>query len=309
MASPTPPAPGLRIGTRGSDLALWQARYLAGRLGELGVDASLQIIKTQGDRVQHLSLDKLEGKGFFTKELEDALLAGEVQVAVHSMKDLPTEQPDGLVLGGVSARADPTDWLLVREGVTDPTRVWGLPAGATVGTSSARRKAQLVDLRPDIATADIRGNVPTRIRKLRDGAFDAIVLAAAGITRLGLDLNGLHVAELHPREFVPAPAQGVLAYQCRADDTATRRLLARIHDAPTARCTNVERALLRSFDGGCHLPLGAHCTHEEGRGYTLTAAYAPRLGEPVVRRRLTYSTFDGLAEDMRAALSEPARVS
>ena len=295
--------PVLRIGTRGSDLALWQAHYLQAELRSLGVESELVIIKTQGDRIQHLSLDKLEGKGFFTLELEEALLAGGIQVAVHSMKDLPTTMPAGLVLAGVSPRANPTDWLLVRGGRAAPEQVWSLPQGAAVGTSRARRKAQLLDLRPDVRTADIRGNVPTRIRKLREGQFDAIVLAAAGITRLELDLTDLTVSELHPREFVPAPAQGVLAYQTSTDDLGTRQLLARIHHAPTAACTNVERSLLRSFDGGCHLPLGAHCVHARG-AYHLSAAYAPALGEPVVRKHLSYTTFDALAEDMRSALLE-----
>ena len=294
--------PTVRIGTRGSRLALWQAHFLQGELRRLGVASALEVIKTQGDRVQHLSLDKLEGKGFFTKELEDALLAGRVDVAVHSMKDLPTTQPDGLVLAGVSPRADPDDWLLVRGDVAREGATWRLPAGATVGTSSARRKAQLLDLRPDVRTADIRGNVPTRIGKLRDGAFDAVVLAAAGITRLGLDLADLHVQRLAPREFVPAPAQGALAYQCRADDLGARRLLRRLHHAPTAACTNVERGLLRSFDGGCHLPLGAHCVHERG-AYHFTAAFAKTPGAPLARRRLSWPTFDGLAEAMRAELT------
>ena len=295
--------PPLRIGTRGSDLALWQAHFLQAELRRLGTDSELVIIKTQGDRIQHLSLDKLEGKGFFTKELEEALLAGEVQVAVHSMKDLPTAMPPGLVLGGVSERADPTDWLLARGEATDEARPWRLAESARVGTSSARRKAQLLDLRPDLVPVDIRGNVPTRIRKLRDGHFDAIVLAAAGITRLGLDLADLTVTPLQPQEFVPAPAQGVLAYQCSEGDLDTRRLLAKLHAADTARCTNVERALLRSFDGGCHLPLGAYCVAAHG-GYTLHAAYAPAADAPLVRHRLTYSTFDGLAEDMKAALEQ-----
>ena len=298
------PHPVVRIGTRGSELALWQARFLQAELrARAGAESELVVIRTQGDRVQDLSFDKLEGKGFFTKELEDALLGGDVQVAVHSMKDLPTTQPEGLVLGGVSARADAADWLLVHPRAVDASRPWHLRAGARVGTSSARRKALLIDLRPDLETADVRGNVPTRVAKLREGQFDAIVLAAAGLSRLGLDLDDLHVAELHPGEFVPAPAQGVLAYQCRERDADTRRLLARLHDAATAACTNVERSLLRHFDGGCHLPLGAHCARD-ARGYTLTAAYAPALGQPLRRHRLSYSTFDGLAADMHAALTE-----
>ena len=303
---PTPPP--LRIGTRGSALALWQADFLRDELARVGRESTREIIKTQGDRVQDLSFDKLEGKGFFTKELEDALLEGRVDVAVHSMKDLPTTGPEGLVLGGVSARANPVDLLLVRAECAVDGRPWRLADDAVVGTSSVRRRTQLLDLRPGLTVRDLRGNVPTRIGKLRDGQYDAIVLAAAGIERLGLDLSDLHTAELHPREFVPAPAQGVLAYQCRADDTATRRLLARIHHAPTAACTNVERALLRSLDGGCQLPLGAHCTHD-ARGYHLAAAYAPTPDAPLRRAHLSYNTFDGLATDMLARLRELAPAS
>lgn len=289
--------PIIRIGTRGSKLALWQAHFMQAELAKHGVQSELEIIKTQGDKIQHLSLDKLEGKGFFTKELEDALLRGDVHVAVHSMKDLPTTMPPGLTLAGVSHRADPTDWILVRKEVAVDNKPWHLPAGAKVGTSSARRKAQLLDLRPDVTTEDIRGNVPTRIQKLRDGAFDAIILAAAGITRLELDINDLVQSELHPREFVPAPAQGVLAYQCREDDLDTRRIIAKLHDKATAACTNVERTLLKRFDGGCHLPLGAHCVAHE-MGYNFTAAYAPKLGDKVIRKRISLSTFDGMVDEM-----------
>ena len=259
------------------------------------------IIKTQGDRIQDLSFDKLEGKGFFTKELEDALSADTVDVAVHSMKDLPTVNPPGLLIAGVSARANPTDWLLVRKDRAVDDRPWQLSDSATVGTSSVRRKAQLLDLRPGLTVNELRGNVPTRVQKLRDGNYDAIVLAAAGLTRLDLDLSDLVVSELHPREFVPAPAQGVLAYQCREDDLEMRRLFATLHHGPTADCTNVERALLRSFDGGCQLPLGAHCTHDE-RGYHLAAAYAPDVRTPMRRARLSWSTYVGLAEAVREEL-------
>ncbi len=297
----------IRIGTRGSDLALWQAHFLQAELERLGHSSSLTIIKTQGDRVQDLSFNKLEGKGFFTKELEDALLADEVDVAVHSMKDLPTTNPAGLVIAAVSARANPCDWLLTRADVADPTLPWSLPDTARVGTSSVRRRAQLLDLRPRLEVLELRGNVPTRVRKLREGGYDAIVLAAAGLERLGLDLSDLVVAELHPREFVPAPAQGVLAYQCRENDLAMRRTLAALHHAETATCTNVERSLLRSFEGGCQLPLGAHCVHDM-RGYHLTAAYAPTVDAPLRRAYLSYSTFDGLARDMREKLLELAPV-
>ena len=296
-----PTTPSLRIGTRGSDLALWQAHYLQDALRALGLASTLTVIKTQGDRIVDRGFDKLEGKGFFTKELEDALLGNDVDVAVHSMKDLPTTNPPGLVIAGVSARATAVDRLLVRADRANPARPWSLGDDAVVGTSSVRRRAQLLDLRPGLTVAELRGNVPTRVARLREGRYDAIVLAAAGLERLGLDLSDLVVTDLHPREFVPAPAQGVLAYQCREDDLPTRHTLARLHDGATAACTNVERALLRSFEGGCQLPLGAYCTHD-ARGYHLTAAYAPTVDEPVRRAHLSYSTFDGLAADMRERL-------
>ena len=293
--------PLVRIGTRGSDLALWQAHYLQDQLRQQGRASELVIVQTQGDRVQDLSFDKLEGKGFFTKELEQVLLEGAVDVAVHSLKDLPTEQPTGLVLGGLSSRAAAEDQLLVLASAHDPRQAWGLAQGARVGTSSVRRKALLHDLRPDVKSLDLRGNVPTRVAKLRSGQMDAIVLAAAGLERLELPLDDLHVVRLDAREFVPAPAQGVLAYQCREDDDAARRMLAGIHHAPTAVVSNVERSLLRMFEGGCHLPLGAHCS-VTAAGYQLVAAYAPSAGAPMRRHRLRYSTHDGLAKAMHEQL-------
>ena len=289
--------PSLRIGTRGSDLALWQAKNLQARFSEIQVESELVIIKTQGDRVQDLSFDKLEGKGFFTKELEDALMADQIDVAVHSMKDLPTQQPEGLVLAGLSPRANPADWLIKRKESFDQTRSWRLKENAIVGTSSARRKAQLKDLRPDLEIRDLRGNVPTRVQKLRDGHYDAIVLAAAGLSRLNLNLEDLDLVEMDVREFVPAAAQGVIAYQCREADKATRKLLARIHDQHTAICNKVERELLRRFEGGCHLPLGIHCFEKHG-AYHLHVAYAASLDSKLQRERLSLSTTDGLVEAM-----------
>lgn len=219
----------VRIGTRGSRLALWQAEFTKQQLLANGIESELVIIKTKGDAIQHLSFDKIEGKGFFTKEIEERLLNGDVDMAVHSMKDLPTSQPDGLVLGAVSYRENPADWLIIRKEEVDTTGTLKLKKNAVVGTSSARRKAQLLDLRPDLQLKDVRGNVPTRLDKLRQGQFDAILLAGAGLTRLALDVSDLEVIQLDPKEFVPAPAQGVLAFQCRADDIETRRVLKKLH--------------------------------------------------------------------------------
>ena len=163
------------IGSRGSDLALWQAHFTEGELQKLVHEVEIKIIKTQGDKIQHLSFDKLEGKGFFTKELEDALLRGDIDLAVHSMKDLPTTAPEGLVTTAVSYRADPADWLVINKTALEEGQLFQLKNNATVGTSSARRKAQMRDFRPDVVLKDIRGNVPTRLNKLRQGDFDAIL--------------------------------------------------------------------------------------------------------------------------------------
>ncbi len=286
----------IRIGTRGSKLALWQANFVKGRLEGLGHEVELVVIKTKGDRVQDLSFDKIEGKGFFTKELEEALLDGRVDLAVHSMKDLPTEHHPELVLAGVSKRANPADWLIVRPEAVDAARPFRLKEGAVVGTSSARRKAQLRHFRPDVSLVDIRGNVPTRLRKLEEGQTDAIVLAAAGIERLELDLSHLHVQPLYPREFIPAPAQGVLAYQCRRDDRPLRQTLLAIHDEDTARTVQVERKVLQLTGGGCHAPLGAYCERDPSGHYHLFGAWAPAWDQPVRFARLSSTTTHLLAE-------------
>lgn len=292
----------IRIGTRGSRLALWQAEFTRAELGKLGVASELVIIKTQGDLVQNLSFDKLEGKGFFTKEIEEALLRGDVAVAVHSMKDLPTEQPDGLAVAAVSYRDDPRDWLVIRRASLASGQVLGLRTGATVGTSSNRRKAQMLALRPDCAMADLRGNVPTRLEKLRSGAFDAIFLAGAGASRLELDLDEFEVKKLAPQEFVPAPAQGALAWQTNADDLETRRLFKKLHRGEVSACTNVERTILRLMEGGCQLPLGAYCERDAANNFHVWASVF--LDGELRRTRISSSTSFGLAEKAVAALKQ-----
>ncbi|MGZ4041717.1 MAG: hydroxymethylbilane synthase, partial [Bacteroidia bacterium] len=186
------------IGTRGSELALWQANYTKNLLEEKGHKVELKIISTEGDRTQqwNTSFDKLQGKGFFTKELEEALLKKEIDLAVHSHKDLPTTSPEGLMIAGVSKREDPSDILLIRKEKADDSQKWSLKKNAIVGTSSARRKSQLLAFRPDVQIKDLRGNVPTRIKKLRDGEYDAILIATAGVERLQIDLEDLHYEKL-----------------------------------------------------------------------------------------------------------------
>ena len=292
----------IKIGTRGSKLALWQAEFTRAELARIGVDSELVIIKTQGDVVQHLSFDKLEGKGFFTKEIEDALLRGDVDLAVHSMKDLPTSQPEGLVITAVSYRDNPADWLIIRKSALDSGKVFKIREGAVVGTSANRRKAQLTDYRPDVMLKDIRGNVPTRLEKLRAGDFDAIFLAAAGVSRLELDLSDFEVVEMNPREFVPAPAQGVLAWQTNRGDTETRLILKKIHHPEISAVTNVERKVLQLMDGGCQLPLGVHCERDAAGHYHAFAAC--EIGGVVRRARLSSSTSYGVAEQLVAALKK-----
>jgi hydroxymethylbilane synthase len=262
------------IATRGSELALWQAHFVQKELERIGVSSELLILKTQGDNIQHLSFDKLEGKGFFTKEIEEAVLSGAADLAVHSHKDLPTELPEGLAVAAVSYREDPRELLLIRNESVDKRNKFFLKQEALVGTSSARRKSLLKGFRPDVKIADLRGNVPTRIQKLRDGQYDAILLAAAGVSRLGLDLSDLHVEELPAHEFIPAPAQGVLALQTRDNDHELIAALQQIHHPDVQACIAVERRILNLLEGGCHLPLGAYCEEDDGNFKVWTALAA-----------------------------------
>lgn len=253
----------IRIGSRGSDLALWQANHVRKQLENLGCSVEITIIKTQGDAIQHLSFDKLEGKGFFTKEIEHALLTNQVDLAVHSHKDLETTPPDELIIACVSEREDPSDLLLIAKTAVDASQHWGLKEGAIVGTSSARRKSQVMRFRDDVEIRDLRGNVPTRIQKLRDGGYDAILLAKAGVDRLQIDLSEFHVHVLAPEEFVPAPAQGVLALQIRKGDNTLFDILQQMNHPEVQKRIAVERKVLNLMDGGCQLPLGVFCTTDD----------------------------------------------
>ena len=249
-------APHFRIGTRGSDLALWQAHHVHGLIKAQGGTADIIILSTQGDREQVQSFEKLEGKGFFTKEIEEALLEDRIDIAVHSHKDLETRQPEGLAVVAVPSRAASGDVLLVREDRVTSAAWLPLPEGATVGTSSVRRRDQLLLLRPDLNIKALRGNVPTRVEKLRSKDYDAIVLAQAGLDRLDLPLHGLVRHNLNPREFVPAPAQGALALQMRSDDTR-HPFMAELTDRNAREGVDAERTVLSALDGGCQLPFGA----------------------------------------------------
>lgn len=285
----------LIIGTRGSDLALWQANFVKDSLAAINITAELKIIKTQGDRILNLSFDKLEGKGFFTKELEEELLAGTIDLAVHSHKDLPTENPPGLIIAAVSERENPAELLLILKDCVDVHQKLSVKYGAIVGTSSNRRKAQLLAYRPDLEIEELRGNVPTRIEKLRDEKYDAIMIAKAGVSRLGLDLSDLHVEELTPNELIPAPAQGVMAIQIREADRELFEALQQLNHPNVAEELAVERKVLTLFGGGCHLPLGCYCRRENGQFQVFTSK--ADTGEDFPDRLyLETNSIDGLAE-------------
>jgi hydroxymethylbilane synthase len=253
----------IRIGSRGSDLALWQANHVKNQLEALGCTVTITIITTQGDAIQDLSFDKLEGKGFFTKEIEQALLDNTIDLAVHSHKDLETNQPAGLQIACVSERENPADILLIAKHAVDPSQKWKVKEMAVVGTSSARRKSQVIAYRNDVEIKDLRGNVPTRIQKLRDGLYDAILLAKAGVDRLKIDLSEFEEVVLDPTEFVPAPAQGVLALQIREADTTLFEVLQKMNHPEVQKRIAVERKVLNLMQGGCQLPLGVYCNEEE----------------------------------------------
>lgn len=273
----------LIIGTRGSDLALWQARFVQDRLHDIGLKSELKIIKTQGDAIQDLSFDKLEGKGFFTKEIEEALLREETDIAVHSHKDLPTSLAEGLIIAAVSDREDPAELLLIRKDKVDVRRKFNLAKGALVGSSSARRKSLMLAFRPDVKLKDLRGNVPTRVQKLRNGEYDAILLAAAGVERLALDLQDFQVERLDPVEFTPAPAQGVLAIQIRSGDTELFNKLQALHHPEIAEVIGLERKVLQLFQGGCQMPVGVYASYDsENEKYCVRASRAIAWDQPPV---------------------------
>ncbi|MDD5088862.1 MAG: hydroxymethylbilane synthase [bacterium] len=257
----------LNIGTRGSALALTQAQWVAERLVALtGITPKVVVIETTGDRVTDRPLREIEGRGYFTKEIEEALLAGTIDAAVHSFKDMPSKSPEGLALAAVSVREDPADLLVLRADAYEPGRR-DLPIreNAVIGTSAVRRETQTRALRRDVRTTDLRGNVPTRLRKLEDGNYDAIFLASAGVRRLKLAVGGLHAARLDPTRFVPSPGQGALAIQMREDDLRFRLVRTALCDKETRTATSIERAVQARFGGGCGLPLGAYAHRENGQ--------------------------------------------
>ena len=289
-----------KLGTRGSKLAMWQAEWVKRALAGAGVAAELVIIKTRGDAEVDRPLHELEGKGFFTKEIEDALRDGRIDVAVHSLKDLPTSLPAGLVLAAVPPRADPAEALVTRE--TGVTSIAELAAGARLGTSSLRRVAQVRHLRADLDIVPLRGNVPTRVQKVKEGrdGLDAALLAGAGLERL--DLQGHIAARLDPLDVMPAPGQGALGLEVRADDRKARDTLAPLEDPASARQVAAERSLLAALEGGCQAPVAAYCgSGERGAGSRLYGRVTAQDGSVQITASAEIDAREPAAAGVRVA--------
>jgi hydroxymethylbilane synthase len=291
----------LRIGSRGSQLALWQANHIAGLLREQEHTVEIEIIKTTGDRLQEASFAEVGSKGMFTKEIEEALDAGRIDLAVHSLKDLPTELPEPFVLAATPARADARDAFVS----ANHASLAALPQGARVGTSSPRRRAQLKALRPDIEVIEFRGNVDTRLRKLAEGQVEAILLAAAGLERLG-KTDWLR-ERLEPEDFCPSAGQGALAIETREDDAATMEAVALLDEPATRFAVTAERAALTALGGGCQVPIGVYCrlkiTQHHKPQYEIFAVVAsPETGAVVrIYHHVVRDTYDPPAFGRHAA--------
>ena len=265
----------LTIGSRGSQLALWQAHWVKGQLESLGEQCRIEIIHTTGDKITDVALSKVGTKGLFTKEIEEALLDGRIDLAVHSLKDMPTDLPAGLTLAAIPQREDPRDALVGK-------KLADLPHGCQVGTSSLRRAAQLRATRPDLQIENIRGNVDTRLRKLDEGLYDAIVLASAGLRRLGLKDRITEM--LDPRVMCPAVGQGALAIETRSDAGRAQEICARLDHLETRTAVTAERAVLASLGGGCQVPIGAYAVIRENR-VSLEAVVVSPDGATVIRKQ------------------------
>jgi hydroxymethylbilane synthase len=287
----------IRIGSRGSHLALWQANHIADALRTLGHDVSIDIIRTTGDRMQNMAFASVGAKGMFTREIEDALLAGSIDLAVHSLKDLPTELGEAFTLAAIPQRADPRD-ALVSERYSGFD---ALPAGAVVGTSSLRRQAQLRARRPDLEYVEFRGNVDTRLGKLEQGKADAIILAAAGLERL--QKTAAIRERFSPEVLCPAPGQGALAIECRAGDEAIHAALQPLEDRDTRMAITAERRCLSALGGGCLVPIGAYC-HRDGDELWLRAVVASADGRQMICAESRLADPEVLGEQLAQQLLE-----
>jgi hydroxymethylbilane synthase len=275
----------LTIGSRGSQLALWQAHWVQGRLEELGQESRIEIIKTTGDKITDVALSQVGSKGLFTKEIEEALLAGTIDLAVHSLKDMPTDLPEGLTLAAIPEREDPRDALVGRA-------LAKLGSGARIGTGSLRRSAQLRSLRPDLKIEDIRGNVDTRLRKLDEGRYDAIVLASAGLRRLGWEYRITETFD--PGMMCPAVGQGALAIETREGDGAGFQAARQLEHTESRGAVTAERAVLAALGGGCQAPMGAHAFIKENTLFIVALIVSPD-GTQVVRKETQGPLSDAAA--------------
>jgi hydroxymethylbilane synthase len=295
----------LRIGSRGSKLALWQANHIAERLRGAGHDVTIEIIRTLGDAMQHVPFAQVgdgtrDGKGMFTKEIEEALLHGRIDLAVHSLKDLPTELAEPFTIAAIPERVDPRDaFVSVKHASFE-----ALPQGARIGTSSLRRQAQLRAQRPDVECLEFRGNVDTRLRKLAEGRVDAIILATAGLERLGLTQHRREC--FSPLILCPAAGQGALAIETRAGDAGTLAALEFLNHEPTRYAVTAERAALAALGGGCQVPIGIHCFAGD-EGYSMIAAVAAPDGSEVLRVAMDRQDGDALELGQRVAKELLAR--
>ncbi len=282
----------LTIGSRGSQLALWQARWIQARIQSFGLETRLEIIHTTGDKITDVALSKVGAKGLFTKEIEEALLSGAIDLAVHSLKDMPTELPDGLTLAAIPEREDPRDAMVGRS-------LAALAPNAKVGTSSLRRAAQLRAQRPDLEIENIRGNLDTRLRKLDEGQYDAIVLASAGLGRLGWEHRITEL--LDPEVMCPAVGQGALAVETRADEGAAQEIARRLEHRESRIAVTAERAVLAALGGGCQVPIGAYATVDTGALHLRAIIVSPD-GTEIIRKETRGASEDAAA--IGAALGE-----
>lgn len=289
----------IRVGTRGSNLALIQTNWAIDRLKEKfpEVEFEIKIIKTKGDKILHLSLDKIGDKGLFVKEIESQLLEGEIDLAVHSMKDMPAEVVEGLKFAAVPKREDPRDVIILREGLNSFDE---LPIGATIGTGSKRRKYQLLRKRPDLNIVPIRGNIETRISKIESENLDGIVLAASGVIRADLEEK---ITEFLPVDLmIPAPAQGALALEIRENDEELEKMIDAIKDEISQIQTDAERSYLTGIDGSCHIPMGAYC-EVDGEKLTLTGIFGDEDGE-----KITVASLEGEKDNPKELGSNLAKL-
>lgn len=296
MSLPNGPRATLVLGTRGSKLALQQSQWFQTRLHEVAPDVqvTLRKIQTSGDKIVDVPLAKIGGKGLFVKEIEEALLAGEIDLAVHSMKDVPAQLPDGLEILCVPPREDARDALISRDG----RRFMDLPQGARIGTASLRRQAQLLNARPDLCIDMLRGNLDTRLRKLKEGQFDAIVLAAAGLHRLAW---AQEITEyLDPVVSLPAIGQGALGIEGRGEDHFVRSILDRLNDQTTGTAVTAERAFLNRLEGGCQVPIAAHATLSDGQ-LTLDGLVASIDGKTIIRDEIRGKSGEAYALGVQLA--------